>query len=97
MNQILFTNLSAQDLTELISQAVKDSIGGELNSQPEQKPEEELLSIEDISKIFRVSKVTIHKWKQKGLIPFYKMNRRVYFKRSEVVDALQTKKRKLEV
>jgi excisionase family DNA binding protein len=97
MRTQIFTNLSTQELSDLISQAVKDSIGSELNSHPEHKPEEELLSIEDISKIFRVSKVTIHKWKQKGLIPFYKMNRRVYFKKSEIVESLKNKKRKLEV
>ncbi len=61
------------------------------------KDPEELLTIEDLVKMFNVSKVTIHKWKKKGIIPFYKMNRRVFFKKSEVIESMQQKKRKLEI
>jgi len=53
---------------------------------------EELLSIEDIRKMFNVSKVTIYVWKESGLLPYYEMNRRVYFKKAEVIDSLIKKK-----
>jgi excisionase family DNA binding protein len=97
MEKAVFISMSADDLLGMIRECVKDALT--LNPQvnvPEPIPED-LLSIEDIQKVFKVSKVTVHKWKKKGLLPFYKMNRKVYFKKSEVIEAMQHKKRKLEV
>jgi excisionase family DNA binding protein len=89
--------MSADDLLGMIRDCIKDALTLKTQvTKPEPIPED-LLSIEDIQKVFRVSKVTVHKWKKKGLLPFYKMNRKVYFKKSEVIDAMQHKKRKLEV
>ena len=33
---------------------------------------------------------------KKGLLPYYKMNRKVYFKRSEILGSMIHKKRKLD-
>jgi len=43
-------------------------------------------------KMINVSKVTINKWEKSCILPYYKMNRRVYFKKSEVIDSLKHKK-----
>ena len=61
--------MSADDLLGMIRECVKDALT--LNPQvnvPEPIPED-LLSIEDIQKVFKVSKVTVHKWKKKGTSP----------------------------
>jgi len=89
--------MTADDLRGMISECIKDALTLEMQVKTPEPIPEDLLSIEDIQKVFRVSKVTVHKWKKKGLLPFYKMNRKVYFKKSEVIDAMQHKKRKLEV
>jgi transposase len=68
-----------------------------LDSNKQKIEKEEILSIEDVQNIFKVSKVTIHKWKKKGLLPYYKMNRKVYFKRSEILTSMAHKKRKFDV
>ena len=68
----------------------------DLENKQQEIAKEEILSIEDVQKIFNVSKVTIHKWKKKGLLPYYKMNRKVYFKRSEILGSMIHKKRKLD-
>ncbi len=81
----------------MIKECVRDALTVMPQESSNENIPEDLLSIEDIQKVFKVSKVTIHKWKKKGLLPFYKMNRKVYFKKSEVIDAMQHKKRKMEV
>lgn len=97
MEQTVFFSLNVNELKELIRNGVSEVLSKQTNT-PESKPySDDLLNIEDIQKIFKVSKVTVHKWKKKGLLPFHKMNRKVYFKKSEVLDAMQHKKRKLEV
>ena len=45
-----------------------------------------LKSIKDMCEIFKVSRVTIHKWMKDGRIPYRKVNRRVYFILDEVLN-----------
>ena len=98
MQEVLFTNLQIDDLTKIIEDCILNTLGqNQLLTRDNDEVEENLLSIEDLVKMFNVSKVTIHKWKKKGIIPFYKMNRRVYFKKSEIIESMAHKKRKLEI
>ncbi|MCF8369435.1 MAG: helix-turn-helix domain-containing protein [Bacteroidales bacterium] len=43
--------------------------------------------------MLNISKVTLHNWKKAGKIPFYRINRRLYFRRSEIVGLLTPKNR----
>ncbi len=97
MEQTVLFSLDVQELKELIRAGVSEVLSKQTNTSEIKESSEDLLNIQDIQKIFKVSKVTVHKWKKKGLLPFHKMNRKVYFKKSEVIDAMQHKKRKLEV
>lgn len=97
MDKQILTTLTAEELVRAIKDGIKEVIELSSANSQDQDGGEQLLSIEDVQKIFNVSKVTIHKWKKKGLIPYYKLNRKVYFKKSEVINSLQDKKRKMEV
>lgn len=97
MSGTIFTSLNVEDLFDMIKKCVEDAVSLKTKEVSQSPPSDELLNIEDIQKIFNVSKVTVHKWKKKGLIPFYKMNRKVYFKKSEVISSMNHKKRKMEV
>ena len=97
MENVIFMSLGVKDLLGMIQECVRDALMVKPQERENEQVPEDLLTIEDIQKVFKVSKVTVHKWKKKGLLPFYKMNRKVYFKKSEVIDAMQHKKRKLEV
>ena len=97
MEGAIFTSLNIKELEELIKKCISEVISLNGKEQTNVIPIDDLLNIEDIQKIFNVSKVTVHKWKKKGLIPFYKMNRKVYFKKSEVISSMSHKKRKMEV
>ncbi len=44
------------------------------------------LSIEEMCKLFKVSRVTINSWMKQGKIPFRKISRRVYFNIDEVIE-----------
>ncbi|MCK4922199.1 MAG: helix-turn-helix domain-containing protein [Bacteroidales bacterium] len=98
MEQLLITSFQKEDFEELIMTCLKRVLKDfELGNIQQEKINEEILSTDDLQKMFKVSKVTIHKWKKKGLIPYYKMNRKVYFKRSEIIESLAQRKRKLEI
>ena len=52
----------------------------------------DLLDMEETVEILKVSKVTIHNWKKKGFIKSYKVGRKLYFKKAELVEALTRQK-----
>ena len=50
---------------------------------------EKLLTENELSKIIRVSKVSLFAWRKKGKIPFYKLgNNRIRYKLSEVLQKI---------
>ena len=46
---------------------------------------QQFLSIEEMCKLFKVSRVTINSWMKQGKIPFRKITRRVYFNIDEII------------
>ena len=51
----------------------------------------ELMSRIETSELLGVSLVTVHKWVNQGLLSCYKLGGKVYFKRSEVMDAIESR------
>jgi len=77
---------------EPLSQCIRDAVKAELqehfktgNSQP---AEERLLSKQELAAELGVSLVTLTDWMKKGL-PFLRLHKRVYFKKSEVLKIMQ--------
>lgn len=80
------------DFRRWIKEAVKECINELPEKEAVQNPDEEpLLTRKEIAGLFRVSLVTINKWKKAGL-PSHKQGGRVYFLRSEVIAYLKQKK-----
>lgn len=55
----------------------------------QQTDSDELLQIQEAAKILEVSISTLHTYKKVGAIPFHRIGRRVYFKKSEILDSLK--------
>jgi len=90
-NNFVLSPISLTDFETLI----KNCVSSVLQSQtPEPPPQDdELLTTAEATKLLRVSKVTIHKWRKEGRIKFHRINTRIRFKRSELMEALQTSKK----
>lgn len=50
--------------------------------------DDQLLKIDDVCEIFKVSKTTIHAWKRKGLMPFLRISDKIYFRKTDVLAAM---------
>ena len=83
---------------DVVEKAVQ-SVGLVQNStkKDEERLEDGLLGMEETLKLLKVSKVTIHNWKKKGIIKSHKMGRKLYFKRAELMDAIKRQKYSLAV
>jgi len=89
-NATMFTVMPISELCELIKKSVADSFDNELKSflKNSMKEDEQLLKIEEACQLLKVSKVTIHKWKKQNKIRSYRIGRKIYFKKSELLNSL---------
>jgi hypothetical protein len=78
---------------EALSQCIRDAVRAELQlhfktggSQPPDS--EKLLSKQELATELGVSLVTLTDWMKKGL-PYLRLHKRVYFKKNEVLGAMQ--------
>lgn len=60
----------------------------ELKNSIVTKPNEELLTREEVAKFLKCDLSTVHNLKKEGILPYYKLKGRVYFKKHEVMSAL---------
>jgi hypothetical protein len=80
---LVFVMIEAGEL-----EAIKKQLA-EIEKAIQQKEEpEELMTLEEVSKLFHRTPVTIHAWKKAGLLPFYRISGKVYFKKHECLEAL---------
>ena len=86
-NQTIFTCIPIEDFTDLISSAIRRELSLFLKASEKPK-DEELIKIEAVCKMLNVSKVTVWTWKKTGKIPFYRLGGRIYYKRSEILEAM---------
>ncbi len=70
-------------LEEQISE-LKDYI-----TNPKNIPEKELISREEAAELLHVNSTTIHRWTIKGKLKKYGLGGSVYYKRSEIMDAVK--------
>jgi predicted DNA-binding transcriptional regulator AlpA len=81
---------------QTLSRCIRDAVRAELqehsktNGNQQQASDERLLSKQELTEELGVSLVTLKEWMKKGL-PFLRLHKRVYFKKSEVLQAMQQK------
>jgi hypothetical protein len=77
---------------EALSQCIREAVRAELQEHfktgGSQITEERLLSKQELGAELGVSLVTLTDWMKKGL-PFLRLHKRVYFKKSEVLKIMQ--------
>ena len=87
-NKIILTQIPLDELKIIISDCLRDELN-KANELPPTTTSDELIKVEDAVKLFKVSKVTLYKWRVKGILPFHRISSRIYFKKVEVMAALK--------
>ena len=54
---------------------------------------EELLSPKELSRILKISPITVYKWAERGILPSYKLEGVVRFSRDDVLEFIQKHRR----
>lgn len=88
--QIQFISLAPEELSEMISNTVKECLKElkPISSTIEPQTVKEFLTRKETAELFNVSLVTIHDWQNNGILKVYKMGTRSFFKYSELLETL---------
>ncbi len=76
------------ELRQLVKDAVKDALAEVQPQVIEQPVLKEILTITDASELLNLAKPTIYGLTSKGEIPYFKKAKKLYFKRSELLEWL---------
>ncbi|MEI9945797.1 MAG: helix-turn-helix domain-containing protein [Chitinophagaceae bacterium] len=83
----LFVSMPLLEFKELISELVKNELK-DFKEQISLPKEDVFMSIEEASQFLRASKVTIHKWKKNKKITSYRIGRKIFFKKQELINSM---------
>jgi excisionase family DNA binding protein len=79
----IFTNISEDRFKELIREVVREEITVLNHTETE-----DLIKAKNVCDYLQVSKVTLYKWIKQGKITGYYLGSRLFFKKSEIENAL---------
>ena len=84
MKKQFFTSLEIQDIETLIRHCIRE----ELEEFRNNKEVDELMKANEVCEYLKISKVTLYKWLRTGKISGYYIATRLFFWRSEIINAL---------
>lgn len=88
--------VTPNELANLISESVKTQIQELVNATNKEQPQNDseiYLTRKDAAAFFKVSLVSIHAWMKDGIIKPYKVGNRTYFKKSELINVVESSNR----
>lgn len=86
MKQYVHTSIPILEFQKLVRKCIQE----ELQHLSLQDSDEAIIKTDEVCQMFQVSKVTLHQWRKQGLIPFYRIGSRIFFKKSELISAMQS-------
>ncbi len=90
MKNLMILADSPATFRELLSDTLRELLpngGGSLTPAPAPEGAGQLLTPREACAAFGISKTTLADWKKRGLVPFIRLGRRVYFERERVLEA----------
>jgi hypothetical protein len=90
-NDLILSPISLDDFKTVLRDCIKTELTA---SAPSQLPpqNEDLITEKEARGFLHVSKVTMKKWRDDNIIPYYKIGTRIRYKRSELVGVNAPKK-----
>jgi excisionase family DNA binding protein len=86
MKNLLFTQVSPEELKTLINEALASKLKSiQLSSATSH---EDYLTTVEVSQLFKISISTVHNWRKAGTLVACQIGGRVYFKRTDIDNAV---------
>ena len=87
MEQVLFTQVPIADLQGYIAQTIQHELSVILKAEPAPDPDE-LVTRKQAAKILGLSLPTLHGYTVRGIVPAYRLESRVRYKKGDLLNCL---------
>ncbi len=82
--------MSIEELESLIKNCLKGQLEAFIDDL--KKPQEDtLMSVSETKAMLGVSEVSLYKWRKNGVLPYHRLNTRIYFRKSEIMEAMKVR------
>lgn len=90
------TQVSLEELRAIIADEVKKAVAeAGASGKSELNPAfDELITEAEAVSILKVSKVSLKKWRDESLIPFYRFGTRIRYRKNELIESVRVLKRR---
>lgn len=89
---LILTSIEKNELQDWMQSVIREEVKNNLLAIGDQKELEELLTREEVAKIYRTSLVTLRQWEIDGIIPTpIRKGTRVLFRKSDIIADIQGK------
>ncbi|MDB4443255.1 helix-turn-helix domain-containing protein [Saprospiraceae bacterium] len=89
--EFIFSTLTIDQFTSIIKSCIRENSEGTIRSKEEQ--ESSLLTVKQAAEFLQVSKVSIHTWKKNKGLKYYRVGRRIRFKKQDLIDFANLKRK----
>lgn len=90
VEKFIATNYDREDLILMIKEAFRDELKAILTQRENESDYDLLLSRKEVAELLKVSLVTVSKYQREGRFPYTRLGRHIYFKKGEIMKALET-------
>jgi len=87
--KIFVTNYDRGEIIMMMREAFSEELKAVVEEQNKKKDWDVLLTRKEVAEMLKVSLVTISKYQKQGRLTFYRIGRHVYFKKGDIMQALE--------
>ncbi|MGV0947546.1 helix-turn-helix domain-containing protein [Empedobacter falsenii] len=88
MSNLLYTH-SKKDLEAIVEIVIKRLRKMDISETTKDIPEDDRLTQKEAARLLNISVVTLIDWKKKGLVPFYQVQRSIFYSKKELIEIAQ--------
>lgn len=85
MGKSVFIPLPLEEFNTKMAAMVQEAVKNGMRNQSQFQ----LLTVEELMEILKVTKMSIHNWRKEGWLPYYKLGSNVRFNLEEVMEAIE--------
>ncbi|MGL5234630.1 MAG: helix-turn-helix domain-containing protein [Empedobacter falsenii] len=88
MSNLLYTH-SKKDLEAIVEIVIERLRKMDFSETTKDIPEDDRLTQKEAARLLNISVVTLIDWKKKGLVPFYQVQRSIFYSKKELIEIAQ--------
>ena len=88
MSNLLYTH-SKKDLEAIVEIVIERLRKMDVSETTKDIPDDDRLTQKEAARLSNISVVTLIDWKKKGLVPFYQVQRSIFYSKKELIEIAQ--------